>query len=110
MASHRIRSRPPKGAVKAPALARGDDVQTYLKDAAQTPGGFTPLVAFPTSEAEVAFVLREAPAVLPVGAQSSLTGGATPFGEWVLSLSRMDRLGPRAGNALEVGADRKSVV
>jgi D-lactate dehydrogenase (cytochrome) len=30
--------------------------------------------------------------VLPVGAQSSLTGGATPFGEWLLATERLDLL------------------
>jgi FAD/FMN-containing dehydrogenase len=38
-------------------------------------------VAVPASEAEVAALSRRAPAVLPIGAQSSLTGGATPTGE-----------------------------
>lgn len=47
----------------------------------------------PRSEAEVAWALREAPALLVAGAQSSLTGGATPFGEWLLSTARLDRLG-----------------
>ncbi len=70
----------------------GDAVASYLQDAARTPGGHTPVVALPRDEAEVAAVLREAPAVVPVGAQSSLTGGATPFGEWVVSLARMDRI------------------
>lgn len=47
----------------------------------------------------MAFVLRQSGPVLPVGAQSSLTGGATPFGERVLSLARMTRVGP-------IGSDR----
>ncbi len=71
-------------------MTDADDVAAYLQDAAHTPGGHTPAVALPRTEAEVAEVLRQAPAVLPAGAQSSLTGGATPFGEWVLSLGRMD--------------------
>jgi D-lactate dehydrogenase (cytochrome) len=65
-------------------------------------------VALPRTEGEVAWVLREASAVLPIGAQSSLTGGATPRGEWVLSTSRMneievlaqDRVRAKAGAAL----------
>ncbi|MFI5182778.1 MAG: FAD-binding oxidoreductase [Vicinamibacteria bacterium] len=65
----------------------------YLQDAARTPGGHTPEVLLPQSEAEVAHAVREEPALLPVGAQSSLTGGATPFGEVVLSMARMDRIG-----------------
>lgn len=38
----------------------------------------------------MAWVLREAPSVLAIGAQSSLTGGATPRGEWVLATSSFD--------------------
>jgi D-lactate dehydrogenase (cytochrome) len=85
-------------------MVSGDEVGAYLRDAAGTPGGHTPRVAFATSEGEVAWVLREAPSVLPVGAQSSLTGGATPFGEWVLSLSRLDAIAPVARGRVRVGA------
>jgi D-lactate dehydrogenase (cytochrome) len=104
MHSHRVRARPPRGEMRAPARVSGDEVGAYLRDAAGTQGGFTPSVVFPTSEAEVAWVLGEAPAVLPVGAQSSLTGGATPFGEWVLSLSRLDAIGAVHADRVRVGA------
>jgi D-lactate dehydrogenase (cytochrome) len=104
MPSHRVRARAPRGEPRPASRLTGDDVLAHTKDAAQTPRGHTPVVAFPASEAEVALVLREAPFVLPVGAQSSLTGGATPFGEWVLSLARMDRLGPVEGLRVEVEA------
>ena len=60
-------------------------VSSFLSDAAHVPGGFAAGVAFPRSEAEVAALVREAERVLPIGAQSSLTGGATPRGELVLS-------------------------
>lgn len=73
-------------------VGAADDVASYLRDAAGTPGGHAAKVAFPRDEGEVAWVLREAPAVLPIGAQSSLTGGATPFGEWVLCLARMTEI------------------
>ncbi len=63
----------------------------YLEDAAHFPGGHAVAVAFPENEAEVAEVLRRSRTVLPVGAQSSLTGGATPMGDTVLSLARLDR-------------------
>src|SRR6185295_6187111 len=97
--THRAVARRPRGAQAGLTLRRDpDDVASYLQDAARTPGGHTPVVAFPRSEAEVAQVLREAPAVLPIGAQSSLTGGATPFGAWVLSTSRLDAIGPRKGH------------
>lgn len=60
------------------------------------------MVALPRDEAEVAAALREAPELIPIGAQSSLTGGATPFGEWVLSLARMDQIGPPASDRVQV--------
>ena len=40
----------------------------------------------------MAAVVRAAGSVLPIGAQSSLTGGATPFGDIVLATDRMDRI------------------
>src|SRR2546423_2641646 len=80
-----------------------DVVAAHLEDAAHFPGGFASGIAAPASESEVAALLREAPAVLPVGAQSSLTGGATPRGEWVLSLARMDVLGAVGGATVRVG-------
>jgi D-lactate dehydrogenase (cytochrome) len=76
----------------------------YLQDAARTPGGHAAAVFLPRSEGEVAWVLREAPAVLPVGAQSSLTGGATPFGESVLSLARLDAIGLVTDGTVRAGA------
>jgi D-lactate dehydrogenase (cytochrome) len=79
-------------------------VAAYLQDAAHTPGGHTPRVLFPRSEAEVAEALRQAPAALPIGAQSSLTGGATPFGEWVLSLARLDGIYGIGADRVRVGA------
>jgi D-lactate dehydrogenase (cytochrome) len=104
MGGHRIEARPPRDAVRPPATLSGEDVTPYLQDAAHTPGGHTPVVCLPVTEGEVAWVVREAPAVLPVGAQSSLTGGATPFGEWVLSAARLTDIGPLAGRRMRVGA------
>lgn len=62
-----------------------DVLASYLLDAAHVPGGHADGVAFPRDAAEVVTVLRTSAHVLPVGAQSSLTGGATPRGEVVLS-------------------------
>jgi D-lactate dehydrogenase (cytochrome) len=104
MGGHLIEARPPRDPPRRPAIVAGDEAGAYLRDAAHTPGGFTPLVALPATEGEVAWVLREAPAVLPVGAQSSLTGGATPFGEWVLSTARLAGVGPLRGGRLRAGA------
>src|SRR3989338_2193256 len=67
-------------------------VEGYLEDAAHYPGGHAAGVAFPRGTDEVAELLGEPGAVLAIGAQSSLTGGATPMGELVLSTSKMRRL------------------
>jgi D-lactate dehydrogenase (cytochrome) len=104
MQSHRIRTRPVQGDVRAPALQRGEDIATFLQDAARTPGGHAPLLAVPENEGQIAWVLREAPAVLPIGAQSSLTGGATPFGEWLLATTRLSGIGAIDADRVWVGA------
>jgi D-lactate dehydrogenase (cytochrome) len=104
-ATPRLRARAPRDEIRPPA--RFDDanaVAPYLQDAARTPGGHSPAVFLPRTEGETAWVLREAPAVLPVGAQSSLTGGATPFGACVLSLARMDTIGVPSGRTVRAGA------
>ncbi|MFP5380322.1 MAG: FAD-binding oxidoreductase, partial [Vicinamibacteria bacterium] len=69
-----------------------DLVAARLEDAAHYPGGRASGVAAPASEAEVADLLRSVPAVLAVGAQSSLTGGATPMGSLVLSTGALTTL------------------
>src|SRR6185503_17438075 len=69
-------------------------VASFLSDAAHVAGGFAAGVAFPRSEAEVASLVRNAERVLPVGARSSLTGGATPRGELVLSTRALSSVGP----------------
>ena len=71
-------------------MAITDDVAGFLEDAAHYPGGHAPAAAFPRDEADVAALVRGSACVLPVGAQSSLTGGATPMGELVLSSSKMN--------------------
>ncbi|HJR59746.1 MAG TPA: FAD-binding oxidoreductase [Vicinamibacterales bacterium] len=61
----------------------------YLADAAHFPGGHAAGVVLPRSLDEVVEAVLAADTVLPIGAQSSLTGGATPMGEVVLSTSNM---------------------
>jgi D-lactate dehydrogenase (cytochrome) len=101
--SHRIRARPARGGLQRPrGLTAPEDVAAYLSDAAGTPGGHTPLVLLPKSEAEVAWAARESEALLPVGALTSLTGGATPFGAAVLSLAGMDAIGALHGDEIEL--------
>ncbi|MCH7746476.1 MAG: FAD-binding oxidoreductase [Acidobacteria bacterium] len=91
MPTHRICARRPHAGTQTPVelVTASDRVAEFLEDAAHYPGGHAPAVVFPRDEAQLASVLREAAAVLPVGAQSSLTGGATPRGEVVLSLLKL---------------------
>jgi D-lactate dehydrogenase (cytochrome) len=90
----RIATRPPRGtaAEGARLVTDPDRLSAVIEDAAHLPGGHAAGLALPRNEAEVAAVLRAARAVLPVGAQSSVTGGATPMGEVVLSTARLDRI------------------
>lgn len=78
-------------------------VARYLEDAAHYPGGHATAVARPSSFAEVAEALGSAPQVLVVGAQSSLTGGATPAGDLVISTERLDYIS-LDGNRVRAGA------
>jgi len=84
------------------------DVSSYLEDAAHFPGGHSPAVVFPGTTDEVSAALAAASTahttVLPIGAQSSLTGGATPMGETVLSTSRLTRIQDVSPRSITVGA------
>ncbi len=64
----------------------------YLEDASHYPGGHAAGAVFPRNAAEVADVVARAAAILPIGAQSSLTGGATPMGELVVGTAGMQRV------------------
>jgi D-lactate dehydrogenase (cytochrome) len=106
MPGHSIHARSPRGEPLIPSITRDPDViGSFLEDAAHFPGGHAAGMATPTSEAAVAALLRTASSVLPVlpiGAQSSLTGGATPMGDVLLGTSRLNRI-------LAVGPDRVRV-
>jgi D-lactate dehydrogenase (cytochrome) len=99
---HRIDARPPRGTQRPPALITDTDrLRAVSEDAAHVLGRASALVV-PTSEAEIAEALRSSAAVLPIGAQSSLTGGATPQGDVVLSTAAFRRI-------VDIGADRVTV-
>ena len=61
----------------------------FLEDAAHYPGGHAAGVVFPRDAADVADAVVSFPAILAIGAQSSLTGGATPMGETILATTKM---------------------
>jgi D-lactate dehydrogenase (cytochrome) len=72
------------------SLERDPDVlSAYVEDAAHYPGGYAAALARPTTVDEVAWVVKHAAHVLAVGAQSSLTGGATPSGDVLLSTEHL---------------------
>ncbi len=105
MPSCRIIARRPPAPSEDPVLRTDPDfVSAYLEDAAHYPGGHAAGVASPASESQLAALLDRAPRVLAVGAQSSLTGGATPKGELVLKTSRLDRLHIDRSDRVTVGA------
>lgn len=79
-----------------------DVLAAFLEDAAHFPGGHAGGLIAATNEADVAQALGDHMPVLPVGAQSSLTGGATPMGDVVLTTSRLNRI-------LDIGTDRVRV-
>lgn len=86
----RIVARAPRGKVELPRIdADPDALASFLEDAAHYHGGHAAAIAFPRSEGEVAAVLRGHARVLPIGAQSSLTGGATPMGDLLLNTTRL---------------------
>jgi D-lactate dehydrogenase (cytochrome) len=88
--THRIATRPPAGTAGSLAVATDPEtLQSFVEDAAHYPGGHAAGVVFPRSEADVAAVIRANAKVLAIGAQSSVTGGATPRGEIVLATSKM---------------------
>src|SRR5207247_455225 len=51
-----------------------------------------------------AALVAEAARVLPIGAQSSLTGGATPRGDVVISTRALSRIDPPRDERVRVGA------
>ncbi|MBI3401221.1 MAG: FAD-binding oxidoreductase [Acidobacteria bacterium] len=104
MSAHSIAARPARGIAASPPAGSDPDVlAAFLEDAAHFAGGHAAGAVFPTTEADVARAVREAPTVLPIGAQSSLTGGATPMGDIVLSTRHLNSL-DIAGDSVRAGA------
>ena len=79
----------------------------YLEDASGLPGGHAERVFVPESDTEIAGILRQAGAnAIPVtiaGAGTGVTGARVPFGGWVISLEKFNRLDVHPGYAV-VGA------
>lgn len=73
-----------------------DDIQNYLADSSNLPGGFAERLFVPETADEVASILREAnEAETPVtvsGARTGTVGGAVPFGGVVLSMEHLNKI------------------
>jgi len=104
MPACRVHARAPRLLEHHAVQTDPDLVRAFLEDAAHVPGGVAAGVAFPRTEDEVAAVVASAATVLPVGAQSSLTGGATPRGEVVLSTRALTGIELLGGDRVRVGA------
>lgn len=79
-------------------------VGQYLSDAAHYPGGHAAAILVPRSIEEIPGLVRDAKTLLAIGAQSSLTGGATPMGETVLSTEKLTRILDNGGSHVTVEA------
>ena len=80
-----------------------DLINRHLDDAAHYPGGHAVAIVRPRSIEELSACVREARRVLAVGAQSSLTGGATPQGDLVIATELLNTTEVR-GDRIHVGA------
>jgi D-lactate dehydrogenase (cytochrome) len=73
-----------------------EDLQSYLTDASNMPGGHAEKLFVPENEGEIAEILREANekriSVTISGARTGTVGGAVPFGGWVISLEKMNKI------------------
>ena len=73
-----------------------DGLENYLTDASNMPGGHAEKLFVPESASDIAEILREASAsgtpVTVSGARTGTVGGAVPFGGYVISLERMNKI------------------
>ena len=73
-----------------------EDLQNYLTDASNMAGGHASKLFIPESTDEIAEILAEANASgIPVtvsGARTGTVGGAIPFGGYVISMERLNRI------------------
>lgn len=101
---YQVQTRAPRGDASASieVLTDAEQLAAVERDAANYPGGKAVGLARPGTEAEIATILQRYDRILPIGAQSSLTGGATPRGEVVLSLERQKRILERRAESVRV--------
>ncbi|QQS33705.1 MAG: FAD-binding oxidoreductase [Acidobacteriota bacterium] len=73
-----------------------EELQNYLSDASNMPGGHGERLFVPETEDDIAAILRDANeagvAVTIAGARTGNVGGAVPLGGWVVSLERLNKV------------------
>ena len=73
-----------------------EDIQNYLTDASNMQGGHAERLFIPQSAGEVAEILRDANeqkiSVTISGARTGTVGGAIPFGGYVISLEKLNKI------------------
>lgn len=73
-----------------------DEIENYLIDASNLPGGHSDKLYIPETAAEIAEILKDANEnSIPVtvsGARTGTVGGAIPFGGWIISLEKFNRI------------------
>ena len=73
-----------------------EDLQNYLTDASNMPGGHAEKLFVPENEQEISEILKDAnDANIQVsisGARTGTVGGAVPFGGWVISLEKLNKI------------------
>ena len=73
-----------------------EDIQNYLTDASNMPGGHADKLFVPESVDDIVKILREAnEQKIPVtisGARTGTVGGAIPFGGYVISLEKLNKI------------------
>src|SRR5262245_39467604 len=73
-----------------------DDLQNYLTDASNMQGGFAEKLFIPESAAEISEILKDANTnstpVTISAARTGTVGGAIPFGGYVISLERLNKI------------------
>jgi D-lactate dehydrogenase (cytochrome) len=73
-----------------------DELENYLTDASNLPGGHAEKLFIPNSAAEIAEILTEANEKnIPVtvsGARTGLVGGCIPFGGYLISLEKLNQI------------------
>ena len=78
------------------AKSKAEEIQNYLTDASNMQGGHAEKLFVPETADEIAQILHEAnTSGIPVtisGARTGTVGGAVPFGGYVISMERMNRI------------------